>query len=133
MLLSGKVVLLQKKCDECWLMGYRVRYPAETSSHSFTASRRMRHESACFCHVTMHPFKYTSVRLSPIRISMLTFNAGKVSIAKTVHDVHVCILCVSKSSRIFCCYRSCYRQCCPRVINVCISTNSLLEGPFKHP
>jgi hypothetical protein len=28
MLLSEKVVLLQKKCDECWLMGYRVRYLA---------------------------------------------------------------------------------------------------------
>jgi hypothetical protein len=27
MLLSQKDIFLQKRCDECWLMGYRVRQP----------------------------------------------------------------------------------------------------------
>jgi hypothetical protein len=26
MMLSEKVVLFDRKCDECWLMGYRARY-----------------------------------------------------------------------------------------------------------
>jgi hypothetical protein len=33
MLLSEKVVVLQKKCDECWLIGWRVRCPVHPPDH----------------------------------------------------------------------------------------------------
>jgi hypothetical protein len=38
---------------------------------SSTTNKCMSHESACSSLVMIHPFKYTSVRYSPIRISML--------------------------------------------------------------
>jgi hypothetical protein len=40
---------------------------------SFAASKLLRHERACFFQITVHSFKYTSVRLSLMRISMLIF------------------------------------------------------------
>jgi hypothetical protein len=62
---SEKVFLLQKKCAESRLMCYRVRHPTHPphpAHASSTASTCMWHESACFSQITMHRFKYTSVR-----------------------------------------------------------------------
>jgi hypothetical protein len=33
MMLFEKVVVLQKKCDKCWLMGWRVRCPVHPPAH----------------------------------------------------------------------------------------------------
>jgi hypothetical protein len=63
-LLFDKVVMLAKKCDECWLMGYHVRYPTRPPHPAhcdFHANNYMRHDSACFSQITMQCFKYTSV------------------------------------------------------------------------
>jgi hypothetical protein len=61
MLLCEKVILLNTKRDECWLMGYRIRYHTSPDpTHAFyTASTCMCHDSACFSRITMHAFKYT--------------------------------------------------------------------------
>jgi hypothetical protein len=68
-----------------------------------TANTCMRHSSICFLQIAMHCFKHTSVRLSPIRISTMVFPqcSEKISIALTVHKMHVCKFHVSKSGHFF--------------------------------
>jgi hypothetical protein len=58
--------------------------------------------------------KCTSVRLSPIRISTLIFPlcSGRISIAKTIHEMRICTLRISKSRHFCCCHRPCYRCYC---------------------
>jgi len=54
---------------------------------SSTTSKCMRHDGDCFYQIMKHPFKYTSVMLSPILISMLIFpqRIERISIAQTTH------------------------------------------------
>jgi len=120
MLLSERVVLLQRKCDECWLMGYLVRYPTHPlNPHiaSSASSKYLRHEGDCFSQITKHAFKYTSVR-SPVRISILILPecSERISIAKTTHEIHIRILHISKSRHSCRCHCSCYRDYCPSLI-----------------
>jgi hypothetical protein len=63
-----------------------------------------------FSQITMHRLKYATVRLSSIRISMLIFPqySERISIVKTIHQMHMCILRISKFRHISCCH-CCYR------------------------
>jgi hypothetical protein len=109
-LLSDKVVLLQKKCDGCCVMGYRVRFPTHPLHiASSTASNCMRHD----CLFLSHRIKYTSIRLSPIQ----TFPQcnDRISVSKTVHEMHIRIH-VSESMHLCCGHCSCYRYYCPSLI-----------------
>jgi hypothetical protein len=86
----------------CLLMGYRVRNPKiPLIPHipSSPANTCMRHESACFSPNKMHRFKYRLVRLSLIRILMLIFPqcSETISIAKAMHEMHICKLRIRKS------------------------------------
>jgi hypothetical protein len=101
--------MLQKKCDECWLMGYCVpcpTHPLIPHIASSTASTFMHNENACFSQITMHPFKYTSVGLSPIPIFPQC--SERISIAKTIQEMHIRELRVSRSSICCCCHSYCY-------------------------
>jgi hypothetical protein len=86
------------------------------------ASLCMWHESACFSQITMHHFKYTSGRFPLIRILTLKFPqcSKRISIAKTIHKMHICILCISKY-RHFCCYHCSYNR------YYCLSLTTLLQ------
>jgi hypothetical protein len=78
----------------CWVTVCGIQHilpiPHITSS---TASKRMRHDD-CFSHIMMHSFKYTSVRLSPIRKSTLTFPqcSETICIAKTTNKMRIFIV-----------------------------------------
>jgi hypothetical protein len=57
--LQSENVLLEKKSDECFLMGYHVRYPTYLLFRAhcfFTANTDTRHENACFPQITMQRF-----------------------------------------------------------------------------
>jgi hypothetical protein len=101
MLLSGKDVMLQKKCDECWLCAivYGNQY-----NLLIRTLRLPRPASACVMrvtvsHITMHSFKYTSVRLSPnvINANIPQCSEG-ISISITIHENHIRVLGISKSN-----------------------------------
>jgi hypothetical protein len=83
-----------------------------------TTSTFMRHDSACFSQITMHRFKYTSVRLAAIRLSALIFpqRSGRISIAKTMHEMQISIFRISKYRHLCCCPCSCYWHYCPNLI-----------------
>jgi hypothetical protein len=68
--------------------------------------------------ITMRRFKYTLVRLSPIWISTLIFPqcSERISIAKTIHEMHINILRIYKSRHFCCWYCSCYRYYCPSLL-----------------
>jgi hypothetical protein len=76
---------------------------------------RVCHGTACFSQITMHRFKYTSVRLSLIRISTLMFLrcSERISVAKTINVMHICKL---RIRHFCCCYCYCYRYYCPSLI-----------------
>jgi hypothetical protein len=78
----------------------------------------MRHDSVRFSQITMRRFKFTSVRLSLVQISTMMFPqcSERISIAETTHELHICILRISKFRHFCCCHCSCYRYYCPSLI-----------------
>jgi hypothetical protein len=56
--------------------------------------------------------------LSPFRISTLIFRqySERIFIAKAKHEIHIRVLCISKSGHFCCCHCSCYRYYCPSMV-----------------
>lgn len=75
--------------------------------------------TACFSQITTHRFKYTSVRQCSIWISTLIFPqcSERISIGKSIREIHICILRIGKSRLFCCCQYSCYRHDGPSVLN----------------
>jgi hypothetical protein len=89
-------LLLQRKCDERWLVCYRVHLLI-TNIPLSTASTCMQCNNASFLQITTHRVKHISVRSYPIRISV---TARKLP-SLTGHKMHVSKFHVSKSRHFF--------------------------------
>lgn len=57
----------------------------------------VRHHGVCFPQIMLHRFKVMSVRQSPVRIPTLIWTrcSERIHIAKTTHEMRICILRVS--------------------------------------
>jgi hypothetical protein len=86
-----------------------------TSSVTSTCTQR---DSTSFFSFTIRRFKHTSVRLPPIGIwTPINCRCNeKISVAKTIHEMHIRIFCIRKSGHF--CRRHSYCQCqyCPNPI-----------------
>jgi hypothetical protein len=128
---SEIVALLNTECAECWLMGYRIRYPAHpphTAHCVFHGQRCVRHDSACFSQITTHRFKFSDPDIDADIPSMQPEIFYRMN---HLHEMHICTLRINTCRHYCCCHCSCYRYYCPSLITVCTCTNPQHGNPVK--